>query len=143
MKKKRLTQFLTMLLCVAVLCGVPAYAAQPRASERIDRGMITLSKKSDGDLSISVSVRATESMKVIGATSVKVQRHTVSGWVTEHTFTPNDTPELQVENKARYDAMLTYSPLFTGKDYRVVAMIYAEDATGSSSKQLTSRTVAT
>ncbi len=141
MRKKRSTQFLAMLLCMAVLCGVPAYAAQTHASERIDHSTITFSKKSNGDLSVFFSVRATGKMDVIGASSLEIQRNTITGWVPEYTFTPDNAPEIQSEDQFQHSATLTYSPLFTGREYRAVVMIYVEDATGTSTKQLTSRTV--
>ena len=141
MKKNQFMQTMAALLCFIMLCSTSAYAAETRASERIDRSSVTLSKKSNGDLSISFSVRATGSMDVLGATSLEVQRYTTSGWSVEYTYTPGNTPELQVKNKIRHDLTLTYSPLYKGEEYRAVVIIYAEDASGSSSKQLTSRTV--
>lgn len=139
--KKQFEQITAVLLCFVMLCGTFAYAAEPRASAQIDRSSVTLSKKNNGDLSISFSVCGTGKMDVIGATSVDVQRNTSSGWVSEYTFTLSNTPTLQAENKVRHDVTLTYSPLYKGQSYRVVVMIYAEDSFGSSSKQLTSRTV--
>lgn len=134
-------QTMAALLCFIMLCSTSAYAAETRASERIDRSSVTLSKKSNGDLSISFSVRATGKMDVIGASSVKVQRNTFTGWVTEYTFTPDNAPEIQTTDKVQHSATLTYSPLFTGKEYRAVVMIHAEDASGVSTKELTSRTI--
>lgn len=141
MKKKWPVRALLALLCIAVFCIVPAYAAESRASERIDMSSVSLSKKSNGDLSIYFSVRATGVMKKIGASSVAIQRSSGSDWVTEYTFTPSNAPEIQAENKFQHNATLTYSPLFTGKEYRAVVMIHAEDTTGVSTKELTSRAV--
>lgn len=77
-------------------------------------------------------------MEKIGASSVEIQRNTSTGWVTEYTFTPNNSA-IQTEGKTRHSATLTYSPLFTGMEYRAVVMIYVEDDTGSSTKQLTTK----
>lgn len=141
MKKKWSIRVLLVMLCIVILCSIPAYAAEARASERIYHSAVTLSKKSDGDLSIYFSVQATGRMDVIGASSVEIQRNTITGWVTEYTFTPSSAPTIQGEGKAQHSATLTYSPLFAGKEYRAVVTIYVKDASGSSSKQLTSRTV--
>lgn len=141
MKKKWPVRALLVLLCMAMLCSIPAYAAEVRASDRIMHSTATLSKKSNGDLSIYFSVQGAGKMDVIGASSVEVQRNTIFGWVTEYTFTPNNAPEIQAENKFHHSATLTYSPLFTGKEYRAVAMIYVKDASGTSVQQLTSQTV--
>lgn len=143
MKKKWPILALVVLLCVTVLCGIPAYAAEVRASEQINLTKATLTKTSDGNLSTYFSVRATRKMNVIGASSVAIQRNTANGWITEYTFTPSNTPSIQAENKYQYSTVLTYSPLFSEQEYRAVVMIYVKDATGASTQQLTSQTIVT
>lgn len=140
-KKKMPIRMLLILLCMALLHSVPAYAAETRASERINTASVTLAQKSDGAFNIGFSVRATRRMDVIGASSVEIQRNTITGWVTEHTFAPSDAPEIQAENKFQHSATLTYTPLFDGEEYRAVVMIYVKDATGTSTQKLTSRTI--
>ena len=139
MRKKWPVCALLMVLCMVMLCRIPAYAAEARASDRIYHSTATLSKASNGDRSICFSVRGTRKMNVIGASSVAIQRSTITGWVTEYTFTPSNAPTIQAESKFQHSAVLTYSPLFTGKEYRAVVMIYVEDATGTSTQQLISR----
>lgn len=141
MKKKWSVHIFIMLLCVVVLCSIPAHAMEARASTRIAHSTVTLSKKSDGDFSIFFSVQGVGKMDIIGATSVEVQRNTITGWVTEYTFTPSNAPTIQAENKFQHNAVLTYSPLFTEREYRAVVMIYVKDVTGTSTQQLISRTV--
>ena len=141
MKKAWPIRIFVMFLCVIMLCSVPAYAVEARASERIHHSAVSLSKKSNGDLSIYFSVRATGIMEKIGASSVAVQRNTDSGWVTEYTFTTDNTPALQRENWDQYSTVLTYSQLFTEKEYRAVVMIYVKDSSGTSTQQLTSKIV--
>lgn len=138
MKKKWPVHVLPMLLCIVMLCSIPVYAMEARASSRIAHSAASLSLKSNGDLSIYFSVQGTGKMDVIGASSVEVQRNTITGWVTEYTFTPSNAPTIQAESKFQHSAVLTYSPLFAGKEYRAVVMIYVKDATGISTQQLTS-----
>nr|WP_304954541.1 hypothetical protein [uncultured Bacteroides sp.] len=138
MKKRWLGHILPMLLCAVMLCSIPAYAIEARASSRIAYSAASLSEKSNGDLSIYFSVQGVGKMDVIGASSVEIQRNSIFGWVTEYTFTTSNTPEIQAENKFQHSATLTYSPLFEGKEYRAVVMIYVKDATGISTQQLTS-----
>ena len=138
MKRKWPIRALMVLLCMTMLCSIPAHAAETRASDRIYHSAVSLSKKSNGDLSIYFSVQATDTMDKIGASSVEVQRNTIFGWVTEYTFDTDNTPTLQTENKSHYSAVLTYSPLFPGKEYRAVVMIYVENASGVSTQKLTS-----
>lgn len=143
MKKKWPVHILLMLLCLVMLFNIPAYAAETRASDRIVRSTVTLSKKSNGDLSIYFSVQANDRMEKIGATSVAIQRNSGSSWVTEYTFNTSNTPALLRDNKDRHSMVLTCSPQFTGVEYCAVVMIYVEDAAGVSSQKLTSRTIAT
>lgn len=141
MKKKWPVQILSILLCVVMLCGIPAHAVETRASDRISRTTATLAKASNGDLSVFFSVQATGFMEKVGATSVAIQRSSGSGWVTEYTFNTSNTPTLLRENKDRHSMVLTYSPRFTGVEYRAVVMIYVKDASGVSTQQLITRTV--
>lgn len=96
MKKKWPIHILSVLLCMAMLCSIPAHAVETRASDRIAYSTATLSKASNGNLSIFFSVRATGIMQKIGATSVAIQRSSGSGWVTEYTFNTSNTPTLLV-----------------------------------------------
>ncbi len=141
MKKKWPIHILSVLLCMVMLCSVPAHAMEARASDRISHTTATLSKVSNGDLSVFFSVRATGIMEKVGATSVAVQRSSGNSWVTEYTFNTSSTPTLLVENSDWHGMVLTYSPLFTGVSYRAVVMIYVKDTTGISTQQLTSKTV--
>lgn len=141
MKKKWPIHILSVLLCMAMLCGIPAHAAETRASDRISRTATTLSKASNGNLSIFFSVQATGIMEKIGASSVAIQRSSGSGWTTEYTFNTSNTPTLLVENSDWNGMVLTYSPLFTGMEYRAMVMIYVKDASGTSVQQLTSKAV--
>lgn len=141
MKKKWPIYIFPVLLCVVMLCSIPVHAVQMRASSRIAHSSASLSKKSNGDLSISFTVRAPDIMEKIGATSVAIQRSSGNGWVTEYTFNTNNTPALLVENSSWNGMVLTYSPRFTEVKYRAVVMIYARDAAGISTQQLISRTV--
>lgn len=136
MKKKWPIHILPILLCVVMLCNIPAYAVETRASSRIVHSTATLSKASNGDLSVYFFVRATDIMEKIGASSVAIQRSSGGDWVTEYTFNTSNTPALLVENSDRHGMVLTYSPRFTGVSYRAVVMIYAKDATGVSTQQL-------
>lgn len=137
MKKKWPVHILSVLLCMVMLCGIPAHAVETRASDRIYHSTATLSKASNGDLSVFFSVQATGVMEKIGATSVAIQRNSGGGWVTEYTFNISNTPTLLRENTDRHSMVLTYPPRFIGVEYRAVVMIYVKDAAGISTQQLT------
>ena len=141
MKKKWPVHILSVLLCMVMLCGIPAHAVETRASDRISRATVTLSKASNGDLSVFFSVRATGFMEKVGATSVAIQRSSGSGWVTEYTFNTSNTPTLLRENTDRNSMVLTYPPRFAGVEYRAVMMIYVKDVSGVSTQQLIAKVI--
>ena len=141
MRKKWPVRALLVLLCMVMLCSIPSYAVEARADDRIMSSTATLSKAGNGDFSVYFSLRGNGEIDVIGASSVEMQRNTILVWVTEYTFMPSNAPEIQAENKYQHSAVITYSPLFTGKEYRAMVMIHVKDATGISTQQLTSRTV--
>lgn len=138
MKKRYPIRILLILLCAVMLCSIPVYAAETRASERIALSLSTIGKGSNGELSAYFMVRATGKMDVIGATSVEIQRRTITGWVTEYTFTYEEFPTLLTTNDTRHGAELLYRPLFPGKSYRAVANIYVKNSTGTSTQWLPS-----
>ena len=138
MKKKLPIRVVVVLLCAAMLCGVPAHAAETRASERIDLSASTIEKTSSGYLLAYFMVQANDVMDVIGATSVEIQRYSLFNWVTEYTFTSEDIPELLTTNDRRHSTGLRYTPLFPNSTYRAVENIYAKDARGTSTQWLPS-----
>ena len=73
MKKKWSVHVLPMLLCMVMLCSILAYAMEARASSRIAHSAVSLSPKSNGDLSVYFSVQGAGKMDVIGASSVEVR----------------------------------------------------------------------
>lgn len=141
MRRKLPIRVISVLLCAAMLWGIPAYAAENaemRASERIVLSTCIIGKTDDGRLCAYFMVRANDLMDVIGATSVEIQRHNIFGWVTEYTFTSDDYPVLLTTNDSRHSAEVFYRPLFSGSTYRAVANIYVKNAVGTSTQWLPS-----
>lgn len=97
--KKLPIHILSILLCMVMLCSIPAHAVETRASDRIAHSAATLSKASNGDLSVFFSVRATGIMEKVGATSVVIQRSSGNDWVTEYTFSTSNTPCFHKTNR--------------------------------------------
>ena len=82
MQKKWSVRTLLTLLCVVMLCSIPAYAVEARASERIMHSTATLSSKSNGDFSIFFSVRATGITGTADTTAGKTRGTAGSTWPT-------------------------------------------------------------
>lgn len=139
---KRFLKVVSFLLCFALICSIPAYAAEPRASELIVLTSATLSRVSDGQLYIIYFlIRATANMDALGASSVVVQRLSGSTWVPEYTFLVGNNPELQTSGTDFYDLPLKYTPSYPEASYRAVVYFYAKNSLGTSTKTGTTNIV--
>lgn len=137
---KKLSALLMMLLCFTTLFSISAYAADMRASEQIKTATASLSMDRNGEFEIKLDILAYDTVDILGASTVIMQRKSGSKWISEYTFTLNNTPELQTENVNRFKLTLNYNPDYTDAEYRAVVNCYAQKDTASSSKTVTSNT---
>ncbi len=140
MRCRKTAKALLVFLVFAMLT-MTGYTAEARASERFSLYSATVTATSDGNLSIRVTVQSANSMNTIGADRIDIQRYNGSKWITEYTLTTQNTSDLQVSNSRRYAKTHTYSPSYSGVNYRAVLYAYAEDDAGSSTVSRTSNEV--
>lgn len=124
---------------LSLVLSVTAFAADIRASSRFVRYSAELSAGNDGNIYVLFSVTASNTMDVIGASSIAIQRYDNAQWVTERTLTVKDEPEMQTTNSTRYSASISYEPVFSNARYRAVVSVYAKDSSGSSTAQTTTK----
>ena len=127
--RKRYLKIVSFLLCLVILCSIPVHAAEPYASSQITLHSATFAKGSDGYLYVVFTINTNRVMNTIGASSVVIQRYSFFQWVNEHTFTPEDMPELQRSNDSYHFLGIIYDPLFPNATYRAVVNFYAESDT--------------
>lgn len=127
--RKRYFSVLAVLLCMTIFCNIPAYAAEPYASEQINYHSATLDKGSDGYLYIMFTIATNRVMNRLGASSVEVQRYVNSKWITEYTYTVDNTPILQTSNDGYYALAILYTPQYPNGTYRAAVNLYAESDT--------------
>ena len=142
--RKRFLKIVSFLLCLVMLCGIPAHAAEPAgpcASSQISGHSATLDKGSDGYLYVTFMIRANRVMNTIGASSVIIQRYSFFQWVNERIYTSEDTPELLRTNAGFHSLGIRYAPLFPNATYRAVVNFYAESDTMTSTGSDTTGTV--
>lgn len=132
---------LFLLMAVTILCNVPGFAVEVRESDQILYSTATLAKANDGNLTVVFSIVATGSMDTLGAKNVVVQRYNGTQWITEHTFTVKNTPELQTSNRSSYSAAIQYSPNYSGSSYRASILFYAKVDSQVSTAIVTTNTV--
>lgn len=142
MRRKRFC-LLSFLLCMVLLFNISAYAAEMRASSYINSKIVSLSVSRNGDLNIYFYVYSNGTMDTLGASRIEIERYNGTRWIVEHTFTSRNAPEIQTSKDWEHEATLTYTPDYTGTDYRAVVTFYAKDANGSDSIKATSKTVTT
>ena len=138
-----ITKLLSVLLCVVLLCAVPAQAsiAKPLGSAQINYHQTSLRKGTDGWLYIVTSVTTNRLMNTLGVTSVELQKLSGSDWEVEYTYLPSEFPTMLGSNEATHTITLTYWPSSKPATYRVMAYYYAESDTMISTVTSASRSV--
>lgn len=130
-----------LLLCLTMFLSVPAQAAEPYGSAQIAVHSAQLVKSSDGYLNVVFSITTNRVMNTLGASSVEIQRYVNSKWVTEYTFTVENTPLLQTDNASYYALILPYYPQYASASYRALVHLYAKSDTMTSTGTDTTNTV--
>ena len=140
---KKFARILSILLCLALLCAIPAYAAEAgtNGSAQISYHQTDLAKGTDGVLYILTSVTTNRLMNKLGTTSVELQQLFGTRWVTIATYTPEQFPQLMSTNVATHTLVLTYEYSGPTATYRALAHYYAESDTMISTVTGISRSV--
>lgn len=131
MNMKKVTRVLVLLVVFSILLTATAAAATTRASKYLSAYYATISRTSDGDLSIYFQVIAPAKMEQLGVSRIAVQRYTGSYWRTEYNFTYPETPEMQGKNVGIYSGTVVYTPQYPDSSYRAVVTFYASNSSGS------------
>lgn len=126
---------MALFLVLALILSGTSIAAESRASSRFKRYSAQLSAGYDGNLYVLFSVIASNTMDVLGAGNITIQRYNGSNWDTECMLTVKDTPEMQTSDAAQYSASISYEPNCSNSSYRAVVTFYAKDSSGSSTVQ--------
>lgn len=129
------------LFLILIFCSVTASAVDLRASSRITYATASMTKERDGNICISLYLKAKDIMNELGADNVEIQRYTGTKWVSEYTIELKDMPELMIENESSFELIFTYSPQYSKNSYRAKVSYYAEDGEGSSRLNVTSNSI--
>ena len=117
----------SLVLVLCIILSATVFASSTRASEYLSAYYATISKTSDGNISIYFNVIAPAKMDHLGASKISVQRYTG----TEYNFTYSEYPELQGENVGRHSGTVVYELQYSNSSYRAVVTFYSADSTGS------------
>lgn len=141
MCNKLVKKALVCLFLILTFCSVTASAVDSRASSRITYATASLTKERDGNICISLCIKANDIMNELGADNVEIQRYNGTKWVSEYTIDLKDMPELMTENESSYEVEIIYSPQYSRNTYRAKVSYYAEDGEGSSRLNVTSNSI--
>ena len=84
MKTKKIMRSISLVLVLCIILSATVFASSTRASEYLSAYYATISKTSDGNISIYFNVIAPAKMDHLGASKISVQRYTGSYWRTEY-----------------------------------------------------------
>ncbi|MDE6933936.1 MAG: hypothetical protein K2P37_14745 [Oscillospiraceae bacterium] len=139
---KKILRGMSLLFAILMIVSTSTFAMDARASSRIAATSARIKIGVDNNLWVYFSVDAVSIMDDIGASKIAIQRYSGSHWITESTLTPEDVPEMQTTDDIWHSAAISYSPKYSGYSYRAVVDVYATNSTGTSTKTLTSQSVA-
>lgn len=130
---KRFTRILSLILVFVMLAAIPAYAAEQetRASSYFSayRGYCT--KTSSTTLAVSFHVIAVNTMDVLGASQIKVQRSSDGeSWTTVKTFDKASYSNMTDTNTAGHGSFVSCT-VASGYYYRAVITFYAKKDNGT------------
>lgn len=127
---KQFVRNLCVVMAVVMLLTIPAYAAEPRASDYIMSTCVYLTKESSTRFDVWHEVIALGYMNELGAAEIKIQESTDGqNWTTVETITPSDEPSMTTENDFAYAGSVSYTGV-SGRYYRARIIMFAENSTG-------------
>lgn len=130
---KRCTQFLSLLLVMAMLLANTAFASEtitPKASNYFAASSAFLERTTGSQFKVWFEITATEGMDVLGVSAIEVQRSSdLQNWTSVKTFQKQYYPELICANTSYHDGYVTYAGT-SGYYYRALITFYAKNSEG-------------
>lgn len=134
---------LAISLCVCAVEATPLMdesIAPMRASDYFSSYSVSATGGVEGDVAISISIRPKRTMDSIGATKIVIQEKDGNRWQEVYTKTGSNYNGLLDSDSSSFRGSYTYSGT-SGKTYRAIVTLYAEDAFGNDSKTVTTNSV--
>lgn len=145
--KRALSFVLTIAFAISLcVCAVEAAPLMDesivpmRASDYFSYYSAAATSGTGGDVAISISIRATKTMNSIGATKIVIQEMNGNRWQEAYTKTGTIYNGLLDGDASSFRGSYTY-PGTSGKTYRAIVTLYAEDAFGSDSRTVTTNSI--
>jgi len=137
------TALLLTLALIAAALAIPAAAVDSRSSLYLSAYRAWLTPESGAKIDVTIDVQAVDDMDYLGATKVKIYESSDGGvtWTRVRTYLSALEEGMLVENDIiYYDTPISHQGT-AGYKYYAVITIYAEDSTGSDSREYQTTTV--
>lgn len=147
---KKLVQLIFVLVFAFSLCVCTVEAATPlsdnislqRASDYFDTYTIDTTSGAKGEIVVNFRIYATGFMSSIGVKKIIIQKKNGTRWQEVHTKQGTAHNGLLDKGADEFSGNYTYNGE-SGKTYRAIVTIYAEDSLGNDSRTVTTRSVIT
>ena len=126
---KKLKSCVSMVIICTLFMAMSPFAAA-RASSQIDIYTMDATAIGGGKIAIMFSVTGTNIMKRLGAESIYVYERDVVGWKIADSFDADD-PGMSKYNATKYGNTVYFNGE-SGKEYKIIVTIFAEDKNGES-----------
>lgn len=126
---KKVKYCISMVLVCALFAATSSFA-YARASAQIDYYNINAIAAGGGEIAIRFSVTGTNVMKELGAENIYIYERDIYGWKLTETFDKDD-PDMTATNTTKYGTTIYYDGE-SGKEYRIIVTVFAEDKNGES-----------
>ena len=135
--KKRLTQILALSVLVVLCLSTTALATARRASLYLNDYYVNSAAR----VVIEFDVDATKTVSQVGAGCIVLQEKNSSGkWTNVAYYYPVDYPDMVAYNRSSHEGSVTYYGT-VGNQYRGIVTVYAKDANGEDSRDITTYAV--
>lgn len=126
---KKIKSCITLIIVCTLFMANTTFASA-RASEQISFYMMDVTSTGNGRIAIMFSITGTNFMDRIGAQSIYVLERKAYGWDIAESWDADD-PGMIEENAAKHGNTIYFNGE-SGKEYRIVVTVFAEDEYGES-----------
>lgn len=133
MKAKRFIAVMMVLVC-SLMLACPAFAVQTRSSDQISAYSVNVTPTT-GNLTVSFQVIAAGVANKLGCSSITVYEKSGSSWKSVASKSESSSG-MTKSNTGSYNGSASFSGK-AGTNYKVVAIVFAENSAGRDSRTVT------
>lgn len=125
--------FQAIITFFVIICMITsAFASSPKSSDRINRFDVNAKAAGNGEILIEVYMTTTDVMDALGIENLTILRKSGSTWVEVESYDQNDEG-MCAYNSVKYTNKIKFFGT-AGKNYKIQAEFFAENASGYESR---------